>query len=160
MTDQVAPPPPPAGAPPPPPAGAPVPPQNIPSQPSVPAQPGAAAKAAAAGKGVAKRVVGAIIGVAIVAGGGLAWKYLSGDPEVAKAGDCLVGETAEDLKIVKCDDPTAQWKVVGVVDGKTETEFDTDLEGICAAYPTMQVGFWSGKRGGKGDVLCMEPVTK
>jgi hypothetical protein len=147
-------------APPPLPADAPVPPQHSPNQPSVPTQPGVAAKAASAGKGVVKRVVGAVIGVAIVAGGGLAFKYLSGDPEVAKAGDCLVGETAEDLKIVKCDDPTAQWKVAGVVDGKTEAEFDTNLEEICAAYPSTQGGFWSGRKGGTGDVLCMEPVTK
>lgn len=109
-------------------------------------------------RGIVKRIVGALVVFAVISIGGVAWAYLTGAPETAKAGDCLSGQSAEELKTVDCADATAEYKVVGKVENKTEAEFDTNAESICAAYPTFQTAYWEGKKNGSGYVLCLEPV--
>lgn len=144
MTDQATPPPPPVQQ-----AGAPVPPGDA----------AAPAKSSVAG-GIVKRIIGAVVVFAVIGIGGIAWNYLSGAPETAKVGDCLSGQSAEALKTVDCTDAAAEHKVVGKVEDKTEAEFDSDDElSVCSAYPTTQTGYWEGTKGGKGYVLCLEPVS-
>lgn len=120
---------------------------------------GPAPKAPSKAGGVVKRIVSYVVVAVVVSLGLLAWKFLSGDPEVATVGDCLIEAAADDMKIVECTDATAAHKVVGKVEGKTEAEFKAS-DNPCTAYPTAESGLWSGKPGGKGDILCLEPVKK
>jgi len=91
--------------------------------------------------------------------GGAIWAVASGDPDMAKTGDCLVGQTGDDIKIVGCDDATAEWKVVGEVDNVSEADFNaTENDTSCTAYATSTASFWAGRKGGNGDVLCLEPM--
>ena len=93
--------------------------------------------------------------------GGLVWSLATGDPELAKQGDCLLGQNADDMKIVGCDDATAEWTVVGKIDNVREETFNASEEDTsCTGYPTATASFWSGTKGGNGDVLCLEPITK
>ncbi|MEV0719927.1 hypothetical protein [Asanoa sp. NPDC050611] len=96
----------------------------------------------------------------IVVVGGIAWKFMSGDPTVAATGDCLIeAASADDMKTVGCDDATAHWKVAGKVEDIKEADFNAQ-ENSCTAYPTAESSLWMGKKGGNGDVLCLEPLKK
>jgi hypothetical protein len=106
---------------------------------------------------VAKRIIGLVIGFAIVAGVGYGYKLVKGDPDTAGVGECLAGASADDLKVVKCDDPTAKYKVAGKVEDKTEAEFSASDNNICSAFPNVESGYWKGERGKKGYVLCLAP---
>jgi hypothetical protein len=122
-------------------------------------------------KGGAGKVIGIIVGVVVLlivvcVGGIFAFNAAKKDPVNAKVGNCLEGDkmdstTAQrvnNIKIVDCGSSTANYKVVGVVPNKTETDFDIDQE-ICKAYPTAQSALWQGTSGSTGSVLCLEPVT-
>ncbi|MEV7229381.1 MULTISPECIES: hypothetical protein [Polymorphospora] len=145
MSEQVAPPPPP-------PAGAPNPSMTPPPPPAPPSR----------GKaflgGIAKQIIGVVVVLVVIAVGGFIWNNLTGAPSTANVGDCMVGQSADDLKTIDCGDATAEWKVVGKISDKTEIEAK-DVETVCAAHPTTQVNYWEGKPGAKGDVLCLEPVA-
>ncbi|HEY0697919.1 MAG TPA: hypothetical protein VGD43_08930 [Micromonospora sp.] len=153
MTEHAATPPsqPPAGAPVPPQYGAPMPAAGAPVPP-----------APSKGKGILGRIIGAVVVFAVISLGALAWKYISGDPDTAKVGDCLVaGDKEEDLTTTKCDDAKAQYKVVGKIDNKTEAEFNaSSVSNPCEAFPTAESAFWKGEKGGTGYILCLEPVKK
>ena len=116
-----------------------------------------------AGKAVAMRLLRVVLALAVIAGGGLAWKHLSGSPEVASVGDCLNEAAADDIKTVPCDSTDAAYKVVGKIEGKTESEARSD-DAICAAHPTTENIFSSGKEtgnmSGDGMVLCLETLKK
>jgi hypothetical protein len=144
VTEQT-PPPHPQQVPPPPPAGAPMPVAEAP------------AKTPSKGGGVVKRIVGVIVVLVVIAVGKWAWSNLTGAAETAKVGECLAGQSADDLKVVECTDAKAEHKVVGKAEDKTESEATGSA---CEAYPTAESVFWWGKEGGKGDVLCLEPVKK
>jgi hypothetical protein len=151
-----APAPPPYGAPgpqqPPPPYGAPPPPPK---------------------KGSAGKVVGIILGVAVlllaVCGvlGYFLYNKSKTDTVNAKVGDCissdaLTSTTAKEVKntkIVPCTDANANYKVVGVVANKTEIQFNID-DKICNAYPTAESALWQGERNKSGSVLCLAPNKK
>jgi len=89
------------------------------------------------------------------------------DTTNAKVNDCihsdaLTSTTAKEVKntkIVKCDDPSANYKVVGVVDSKTEIQFDAD-NSICSQYPDAESALWQGVSGQSGSVLCLAPNKK
>jgi hypothetical protein len=122
---------------------------------------GPAPKAPSKSSGLVKRIIGILVVAAVVGLGGLAWKYMTGAPETAKVGDCLAGNSEKDLKTVKCDDAKAQHKVVGKLEDKTEAEFDAASDtNPCTAFPTAESAFWEGKKGGKGYILCLEPIKK
>lgn len=109
------------------------------------------------------RILGTIIVIAVVAGGGLAYKYLSGDVTIAKVGDCItetVKADASDAKVVGCDKPEAKNKVVGIVENVTEADMaDQDkAQLICDKFPTWENVIWYGKKSGKGDAWCLEPI--
>jgi hypothetical protein len=146
VTEQATPPTPPQ-------QGAPVPP-DAPGQ-----QPGPAPKPSSPIGGIVKRIIGAVVVFAVIGLGGLAWKYLTGAPETAKVGDCMAGQTSDELKTVKCDDASAEHKVVGKVEDQTEAQFQ-QADNPCTAYPTAETFYWEGKKGGNGYVLCLEPVKK
>jgi hypothetical protein len=99
--------------------------------------------------------------LAVVFGiGNYAWKVMTGDPDTAEVGDCLIDDRhPEDVKIVKCDDPKAAFKIEGKVGGVAERTFDADTNGsVCKDYPTAESGLWSGRRGRDGTVLCLSRV--
>ncbi|GLX08068.1 MULTISPECIES: hypothetical protein [unclassified Microbispora] len=126
---------------------------ETPQQPSTYGQ-----KAAGAGKVFGKRLVAYAVGAAVLAGGGFAYKQLTGAPEIAKAGDCMSGATADELKVVSCTDPAATLTVEGRIEGKTEQEWDADKDGkICSAYSKADQTFWEGEEGKAGYVLCLAP---
>ena len=91
----------------------------------------------------------------------------STDPTDAKIGDCLAGDTMDsstakevkDIRIVRCDAADAKYKVVGVVAGKTESQFNSD-DNICDAYPSAVSELWQGRTGEAGSVLCLAPAKK
>ncbi|MGW0433007.1 LppU/SCO3897 family protein [Micromonospora sp. NPDC003197] len=144
MTEQATPPTPPQ-------QGAPVPPVE------------AGAPVAPAKKGAGKKIAG-IVGVVLVVLVGALVKFgisafVNQDETAdAKSGDCLSGQTAEDMKIVSCDEGTAAHKVVGKLENKTEAE--TDADDTCTEYPTAETFLWKGKEGGTGYILCLEPAKK
>jgi hypothetical protein len=106
------------------------------------------------------RIVLAIIVVLVV----VPWAIIAGSDEPGRAavGDCMVGQTADDMKVVECTDPTAEWTVVGRVEDKTEAEF---TDNSCDAFPSTDVAYYQAqKRGGlagliqgdpKGFILCL-----
>jgi hypothetical protein len=115
-------------------------------------------KAAGAGKVFGKRVVAYAIGAAVIAGGGFVYKQLTGAPEIAKAGDCMAGATAEELKVIACTDPGATLTVAGRIEAKTQKEWEADQEGaMCSAFPNADQSFWEGEEGKDGYVLCLAP---
>lgn len=109
--------------------------------------------------GIGKRILRSVLGLVVVFGALFAYKQFTGAPETASVGDCMVGQSADALKTAKCDDAAAAWKVVGRLSDKTEAEFDSNEE-ICKAYPTAETWYWEGDKGGKGYVLCLEPIKK
>lgn len=120
-------------------------------------------KAKQAGKSIGKRILGYIVVLVVVGGAGLAWKYFSGDVSTAKVGDCItetVKADASDAKVVDCTKPEAKNKVVGIVPSVSEADFDAKNQTLCDAYPTWENVIWLGKKGGKGDAWCLEPIKK
>ena len=111
---------------------------------------------------VLRKLAGAAIGLVVLIVVGTIWANVTGDPSTAAVGDCMVGQTANDIKVVGCDDATAEWKVLGQVSDIREADFNAAGENdtTCAAFPTTAVSFWSGKKGGNGDVLCLEQLKK
>ncbi len=154
-----------------PPAGAPTPPPGNPLPPFTPPPAGDFPAGGPAMNGPAKRsnksivlrkLAGAAIGLVLLIVVGTIWSVMTGDPSVASTGDCLVGQSSDKIKVVGCDDATAEWTVRGEVEKVREEDFDAAGENYagCAAYPTAEAWFWSGTEGGNGDVLCLEPIKK
>jgi hypothetical protein len=92
-------------------------------------------------------VVGGLVAVGLYFGRDAASK--------AKVGDCVQQQGSNDLKVVKCDDTKANFKVVGRVEDKTQVEASL---GACDDFPDAQSAYWEGKSGEKGLVLCLAPV--
>jgi hypothetical protein len=77
----------------------------------------------------------------------------------AKVGDCLanMADSANSTaKIVGCDSAGAQFKVLGVVEGRTESSVDTT---ICGPFIGSQSAYWEGVAGKTGKVLCLAQVN-
>jgi hypothetical protein len=90
-----------------------------------------------------------LIGVSI-------WKKVSGNPDEAKVGNCLTGQTADDLLVVKCTDKDAQWTVVGKLTDEDRPASGT-MVSHCGRWPTTEYAFWKGRSGGSGYILCLAP---
>jgi hypothetical protein len=123
---------------------------------------GPAPKAPSKTSGLVKGIIALVVLVVLGGLGLLAVKLLNGDaPASAKVGDCLAGTNKDEIKTVKCDDATAKHKVVGKLNDKTEAEFDAASQSNpCTAFPTAESAFWEGEKGGKGYILCLEPIKK
>ena len=86
----------------------------------------------------------------------------SNEPASAAVGDCMVGQNADDMKVVECTDPTAEWTVLGRIEDKTEAEF---TDNSCDAFSQTDVAYYQAqKRRGiagliqgepKGFILCL-----
>jgi hypothetical protein len=98
-----------------------------------------------------------IVGIGVVLLIGLVARQVTGDPDTAAVGECLSGATADDLKVVECADSTAEYKVVGKVDDKTQTEANLNGGQICRPFTGAERIFWKGEQGGSGYVLCLAP---
>lgn len=109
-----------------------------------------------------KSNTGAIIFLVVVcvllAGVGfLAWKQGKSSPDSAKAGDCVARSGQSDVKVVKCTDTAAAYRVVGKIDGKTRIDFSIGSATICKPFPAAKSAYWKGETGKPGYVLCLSP---
>jgi hypothetical protein len=78
------------------------------------------------------------------------------EPNQAKAGDCMAGQSTSDLRMVECADTAAEWKVLGRLEGKSEADHN---DTVCAAYPETEASFYQdGRRFRKGFILCLGPA--
>jgi flagellar basal body-associated protein FliL len=100
-------------------------------------------------------------GAVLVANSGKLFSTAAAD---AKVGDCLSGKKIDqssdkfqkaDLKVVKCSDPDALYKVVGRVEDRTQSQAQTD-DNVCGAFADATNLYWQGREGEKGTVLCMK----
>jgi hypothetical protein len=128
-------------------------------------------------KSKAGKIIGIIAGVvvllivicvgALFAGGSKLLDGIKNDPANAKVGNCLAGDKLDsstakpvsNVKVVDCTSSTANYKVVGVVNGKTQAQFNAD-DNVCKDFATAQSALWQGTAGKAGSVLCLEPIKK
>jgi len=131
---------------------------GLPQEPAAP-QPSGGSRAKgvlrALGTSVVARLIGAVVGVAVIAGGGFLLDHLTGAPSTAKAGDCVKVE-GDTPTVVECTAPEAEYQVVARLEDKTEVEFHISRN-ICSGHPEAERAFWEGKKGGSGYVLCLKP---
>jgi hypothetical protein len=102
-----------------------------------------------------RSVVGIVFAVIFVAGlAALVWYLRTTSPSGAAVGDCLQRGSGDSVTIVECDDPSAEFEVVGRVEDQTEIE-----AGISSCNPFEDQGstqvYWEGEQGGTGLVLCL-----
>jgi hypothetical protein len=85
----------------------------------------------------------------------------------AKVGDCLEGDeitgtdTKEvDLKIVKCTDAKAKYKVIGIKDGVSRAESLKQDTTVCDDYieKGAESVLWQGTNAASGQALCLAPA--
>ncbi len=97
-----------------------------------------------------------MVALVIFAGLGAGGWYLGrSEPTNAAVGDCVTPVGADDVSVVGCKDPTAQFVVEGRLEDRTM--IDAGLF-ACAAFPRTTSAFWQGERGATGVVLCLAPV--
>lgn len=105
--------------------------------------------ASAAGKKLLQ-IVGSLVLAGVIAAGYFAYKYFSGDTDLAKAGDCLVGNSGSNIKTIDCSDPKAQWKVLARVSS----------EAGCNPYKETDATMTSTGRRSSSYVLCLQEIKK
>ncbi|WP_147456953.1 LppU/SCO3897 family protein [Micromonospora pisi] len=80
------------------------------------------------------------------------------EPSQANVGECMAGQSVNDLRTVECTDPAATWRVLDRLDDKTETDYDN---GACGAHPDTAASFYQdGRRFRKGFILCLGAVKE
>jgi hypothetical protein len=106
-------------------------------------------------KGKAGKVIGLLVVAAAL--GGVAWVVATGPqaPVTAAIGECVTQTGADDIAIVGCGDPSAQFKVAGKVENKTV--IDASLF-ACSDFPDATSSYWQGVEGKPGTVLCLAPM--
>jgi hypothetical protein len=115
--------------------------------------PGPAPQPARRGGGIRRRIITIVIALVVIGGLAAVGAYLNRDAaSKAKVGDCVQQEGSNDLKVVKCDDAAADYKVVGRVDNKTQSEAGLSA---CDPFPDAESAYWEGESGEKGLVLCL-----
>jgi hypothetical protein len=110
------------------------------------------------GPNVAKIILSVIVVLVVIVGGIYFLVKRQSAPASTQVGDCMSGQTAEALKKIACTDGKAEWKVVGRVGNKTESE--TTVEDTCTQWPDTEVVYWEGEKGKKGFALCLAPTKK
>ncbi|MEV6924679.1 hypothetical protein AB0M46_09235 [Dactylosporangium sp. NPDC051485] len=118
-------------------------------------------------------ILGVILVLALVCCGGIyffakdTWNKIAdtvkSDPSNATVGDCLAGDSITDsasksvsVKIVKCDDSTAKYKVVGIKDGVAQTEALKDEATVCSDFSDAKYVLWQGTNEASGKALCLD----
>lgn len=124
-------------------------------------------KKSGAGKKVLS-ILGTLVVVLVVIGLklGLGGAFDKDETAETKVGDCIgalpqmaEGETKEaDAEVVKCDDASAQYSVVGRVENLTEAKAQSDS--VCTPYKEAEASYLVTKDGKKYYVLCLKPVAK
>ena len=88
--------------------------------------------------------------------------------KTAQVGECVVDKNAPGqasaaannddakLRVVPCDGPEAAFKVVGIVNNKTQIQ--ADATDVCSAYPDTDFVYWEGYAGRAGLVLCLQDL--
>ena len=104
-----------------------------------------------------RRIAALIAFGVIVAGiGGAAWYGTHTAPAAANVGDCVTQTGSDSLARVSCTDKSAQFKVDGKLENKTEVDASLDA---CSPFPKATSVYWEGESGKPGLVLCLESVT-
>ena len=123
---------------------------GLPQEPAAP-QPSGGSRAKgvlrALGTSVVARLIGAVVGVAVIAGGGFLLDHLTGAPSTAKAGDCVKVE-GDTPTVVECTAPEAEYQVVARLEDKTEVEFHISRN-ICCRSPGGRARLLGGQEGRK-----------
>jgi hypothetical protein len=115
-------------------------------------------------------IVGVIVALVIVCCGGTyifakdKWNELvNSSASNAKVGDCLAGDSIGestsknvDVKIVKCDDSTAKYKVVGIKDGVSQAESLKNEATVCDSFTEAKYVLWQGTNVASGQALCLD----
>jgi hypothetical protein len=103
-----------------------------------------------------RRIITIVVALVVIGGLAAVGTYLNRDAaSKAKVGDCVQQQGSNDLKVVKCDDANADYKVVGRVENKTQVEAGLSA---CDAFPDAESAYWEGEQGKKGLVLCLAPA--
>jgi hypothetical protein len=84
----------------------------------------------------------------------------------AKVGDCVpksvITSTKHNatMKTVDCTAPDASHRVAGVVENKTEADYNADPDGkVCDPFPNTDWVLWISTKN-SGRILCLEPLKK
>jgi hypothetical protein len=87
------------------------------------------------------------------------FNWTNGSTQTPKAGvgDCVEESGSNSVKKIDCTDPLATDKVVGKVDGKSETEAQLNGSELCRPYTGAVKYYWQGTKGfgGTGYILCL-----
>lgn len=80
-----------------------------------------------------------------------------GEAVAADIGACLEPTGTDGLAVVACDAATAEFTVLGKLEGRTS--IDAGLF-ACSDFPGATTSYWQGKEGvgEKGTVLCLGPA--
>lgn len=138
--------------------------QLTPGSPADPAEPATAPKKGGAGKvliSILSVVALAVVVIGVKFGFREAFAYITGDTTKAQVGDCINNAAdPNDMKLVDCAKPEAAFKIVGIVDDKTQTEAEVACESFATAESFLFQ--WEGtlKADTKGQVLCLEESAK
>ncbi|WP_018654456.1 LppU/SCO3897 family protein [Actinomadura flavalba] len=101
------------------------------------------------------RAFAALGGLAVFIIGGTAYAMLTGDADLAEAGDCVAPDGANNVKVVDCGDPTAKFTVLGKEDKVVQAKLEA--KETCSAFEGTESAFWKGVEGGNGYILCLGP---
>jgi hypothetical protein len=105
-----------------------------------------------------KRIVIYIVVAVVLGVGGLVYRQITGAPSTASVGDCMAGQSEDDLKVVECTEATAAWQVDTKVDDITEAAFNSDTElKLCTGSETTTAYWEGGSKGRAGYMLCLKP---
>ena len=121
----------------------------------VPMAPASTGKPKSGGAFGGKRILIWIGVVVVILIGSYVYKHVSGDPDVAKVGSCMTGQSKDTLKVVGCDDAKVQWKVIGKVDDQKDPKTDEGYASACSKWTDTGAAFWKGSDGSNGYVLCL-----
>jgi hypothetical protein len=106
-------------------------------------------------RGKRRQIVALVVFLVVVAVafGGI-WLGTRHSASTATVGDCVHQTGTDAVTVVACTDPTADFKVVGRVENKTQVD-----AGLSACDPYVDQGaetfYWAGQPGKTGYVLCL-----
>lgn len=120
-----------------------------------PVQPAAEAPAEKSGAKKWLPIAGSVAAVGVLGVGSMTGWFGIGDPKV---GDCVQMQGETSFEVVDCDAEDAEFKIVGIQEGKqTYPDFQAD-ENSCAEFPKWEVALWSGEMTEEGMVYCAEGI--
>jgi hypothetical protein len=81
------------------------------------------------------------------------------DPDLARAGDCVSGDTNHSVQRVECTDTKVKWRIEGIIKKVSQRQFQDSQSDVCARYPKSTAAFFkqTGSAGSEriGYVLCL-----